>query len=246
MIRVEGGSFLMGSEHQDYEQPIHEVQVSDFYLGQCPVTNAQYAAFLRAYGSDKVKSGEYSEQKMIVPHAWGIDRLEGDWQAHPGFENHPVVNVSWYGAVTFCDWLSEKAGKAYRLPSEAEWEYAARGGRHKSPFEYAGSHKLMEVGWYSKNSGGSTQPVGLLLPNALGLYDMSGNVWEWCADHWHRNYDGAPDDGKPWTTGGEADRRVVRGGSWSDLPDLCRVSLRSWDFADDRLSFQGFRVSRYG
>ena len=132
------------------------------------------------------------------------------------FEDHPVINVTWYGAIAYCDWLSEKEGQPYRLPSEAEWEYVARGGVKSKDFLFAGGHKLKEVGWYSKNSHGQTKPVGLKQPNELGLYDMSGNVDEWCADHWHENYNGAPNDGSAWVTGGDASRRVVRGGSWYD------------------------------
>lgn len=248
MVPVKGGTFIMGNNHSQYgdEKPEHEVSVPDFLLGKYPVTNAQYAAFLQEYGSDTVKSGAYSGQKMIDPHSWGIDQIEGAWQAQPGFENHPVIRVGWYGAVAFCEWLSKKAGKPYRLPSEAEWEYAARGGWHKSPFEYAGSHRLKEVAWYEKNSGGSTQPVGLLLPNALGLYDMSGNVREWCADHWHGDYEGAPTDGSAWVTGGDASPRVVRGGTWFTTAADCRVSNRDGDFSGDRGNALGFRVSRYG
>ena len=164
---------------------------------------------------------------IIYKHRWGIQQVEGTWQAANAFEDHPVINVTWYGAIAYCDWLSEKEGQPYRLPSEAEWEYVARGGVKSKGFLYAGGHKLKEVGWYSKNSHGQTKPVGLKQPNELGLYDMSGNVREWCADHWHENYNGAPTDGSAWVTGGDASRRVVRGGSWFNYDYRCRVSIAS-------------------
>ena len=126
--------------------------------------------------------GAYKGKNIIYKHPWGIQQVEGTWQAANAFEDHPVINVTWYGAIAYCDWLSEKEGQPYRLPSEAEWEYVARGGVKSKDFLFAGGHKLKEVGWYSKNSHGQTKPVGLKQPNELGLYDMSGNVDEWCAD----------------------------------------------------------------
>ena len=214
MLPIEGGHFSMGGNKYDDEKPIHQVELSTFYLSQFPVANTQYAAFLQDYQSDTIKAGAHQGQAIIYEHRWGVQQVDGTWQPAKGFENHPVINVTWYGAVAYCEWLSEKEGQPYRLPSEAEWEYAARGGNKSKGFPYAGGYKLKEVAWYDNNNHGQTSPVGLKQPNELGLYDMSGNVDEWCADHWHENYKGAPNDGSAWLTGGEATRRVIRGGSW--------------------------------
>ncbi|MEZ5038678.1 MAG: formylglycine-generating enzyme family protein [Saprospiraceae bacterium] len=245
MLEVEGGTFKMGSTAYKSEQPIHEVTVPDFFMGKYPVTNAQYAVFLNDYQSDKVKGHEHEGEGMVYEHSWGIQQKGRQWQAAKGYEDHPVIYVTWYGAIEYCQWLSIQSGKAYRLPSESEWEYAASGGKHQSGFSYAGSNDLNEVGWYDQNSHDQTKPVGLKFPNELGLYDMSGNVWEWCADHWHDNYEGAPKDGSAWLTGGDSARRVVRGGSWDYYVYNCRVSYRFWIVADGWFSAIGFRVARY-
>ena len=251
LIEVKGGSFTMGdntSEHED-EKPEHPVQVNDFFLGIYPVTNLQFAAFLNDYQSDKVKTGIYNDQQMIYEHRWGLQFENEKWISAKGFEQHPVINVTWHGANEFCAWLNQKTGKNYALPSEAQWEYAARGGNQSLGFPYAGSYKLKEVGWYSKNSNGETKPVGLKLPNELGLHDMSGNVDEWCLDHWHENYEGAPKDGSAWLDPEKANdpeaRRVVRGGSWSNNDNFCRVSFRFRYVANYRFFNLGFRVLRY-
>ena len=245
MLLVEGALFSMGSNKYDREKPIHGVNVPTFYLSQFPVTNSQYAEFLQEYQSDAIKTGAHQGQKIIYEFPWGLQQLAGIWQAATGFEYHPVINVTWYGAVAYCDWLSEKEGQPFRLPSEAEWEYAARGGNKSKGFPYAGGHKLKELGWYGQNSHDQTKPVGLKQPNELRLYDMSGNVWEWCADHWHENYKGAPTDGSAWITGGAATRRVVRGGSWFDYDIRCRVSDRYRVDAVNWFIGIGFRVARY-
>jgi len=225
MIPIEGGTFTMGnneSEHED-EKPAHPVTVPDFYLGKYPVTQALWQAVM-----GKENNPSYFK---------GLNR--------------PVESVSWDDTQVFLEKLKEQTGKTYRLPSEAEWEYAARGGK-PSPSgaggqsgAYAGGNKLKEVGWYNDNSHGETKPVGMKLPNELGLYDMSGNVWEWCADVWHDNYDHAPADGSAWLTGGDQGRRVVRGGSWYDDDYYCRVSYRDYYYTDDWYYSIGFRLAGY-
>ena len=239
MIKIKGGSAQLGEAEDKLE-----ANLKDFYLGQFPVTNIQYAAFLNAYGSDKVIKGKHVGKLMVEEYQWGVQKMEDSWQPSKGFEEHPVVYVTWYGAVAYCDWLSEKTGKTYRLPSESEWEYAAKGGQESLGFRYAGSHKLKEVGWYRINSHRVTKPVGLKIPNELGLYDMSGNVWEWCADHWHANFKEARKDGTTWVTDDKT-LRVVRGGSWVSVGYVCRVSFRYWDGAGDWGDITGFRVARY-
>lgn len=245
MIKVEGGTFDMGSEEQEREQPIHKVSVPDFCIGMLPVTNSQYAVFLNDYKSEKVKSGDNEGQVMVYEHRWGVQQTGDKWQAVKGFEEHPSIRVTWYGAEEYCKWLSQQTGKFYRLPSEAEWEYAARGGNQSSGFRYSGSNKLKEVGWYTVNSLKGTKTVGLKFPNELGICDMSGNVYEWCADHWHKDYQGAPDDGSTWIKGGDSSYRMVRGGSWLNDDVSCRVSYRYWLNASDRFLHIGFRVVRF-
>ncbi len=245
LIQIEGGTFEMGSNEHETEQPIHKVHVSSFHLGKYPVTNAQYAHFLNAYGSSIVQTGINRGQEMIYEYGWGVQRSGSQWQAAKGFEHHPVVYLTWYGAATYCQWLNEQTGNRYRLPSESEWEYATKGGNNKNNFRYSGSNHLDEVGWYGVNSHRQTKPVGLKYPNALGLFDMSGNVHEWCADHWHSHYNRAPTDGLAWVEGGNWKRRVLRGGSWLSGDFGCRVSFRSRDYANARDNYIGFRVIRY-
>ncbi len=242
MIQIEGGTFMMGSEENIHEQPVHEVQVTDFYLGKYPVTVKQYMEFVEETGT---RYPEWLDQGNRYNIFTGTDNHYKPLEAVLLKENHPIVGISWMDAMAYCKWLGEKTRKEYRLPSEAEWEYAARGGRLSSGFKYSGSNKLKEVGWYSKNSQEETKGVGLKLPNELGLYDMSGNVLEWCADYWHGSFKGAPSNGSAWIKGGDKDDRVVRGGSWDDDDRLCRVSYRLGDYVYDRLNFVGFRVARY-
>ncbi|MFM9951194.1 MAG: formylglycine-generating enzyme family protein [Saprospiraceae bacterium] len=236
LVEVKGGAFMMG-EGKD-----HKVIVPDFFLGKYPVTNAQYLAFVVAAGAHAPEWMEEGNEYNIYTGTSNYYKDIGEALTAP---THPVVGVSWHDAVAFCDWLSAQSGKIYRLPSEAEWEYAAGGGQQSLGFPYAGSHELKEAGWFSKNSHGATKPVGLKLPNELGLYDMSGNVWEWCADYWHDDYENAPRDGSAWTAGGDDTRRVVRGGSWFSVDDLCRVSGRFNYYADLRYYIIGFRLARY-
>ena len=215
MIRVEGGRFSMGEKDITWAEPVHLVNVPDFYIGQFPVTQALW------------------------------ETVMGNNPSHFKGPAHPVENISWEDTRQFLEKLNAITGHSYRLPSEAEWEYAARGGKRSRGFLYAGGHKLKEVGWYWDNSHQETKPVGLKQPNELGLYDMSGNVWEWCADHWQDSYAGAPDDGSTRTEGGEETLRVIRGGSWTDYGGYCRVSSRFRFDTLIRNDVLGFRVARY-
>jgi formylglycine-generating enzyme required for sulfatase activity len=217
LIFVEGCTFTMGNDASRYddEKPAHPVTVPDFYLGRYPVTQGLWQAVM------------------------------GENPSYFKGMNRPVEQVSWDDTQVFLEKLNELTGKTYRLPSEAEWDYAARGGNQSKGFVYAGSNKLKEVGWYYQNSHGETKPVGMKFPNELGLYDMSGNVWEWCADVWHDNYKGAPKDGSAWLEGGEQNWRVVRGGSWLYYDFYCRVSYRNDYLADFRFNYIGFRFARY-
>lgn len=236
----------MGSNDYEAAQPIHEVEVPSFYLGRYPITNEQFVPFLNAKGNQEEKGQRWVNlEGGYLGAKCGIKKSQDGFECIKGQEKHPMIYVNWYGAHAYCEWLSVQTGQAYHLPSESAWEYAARGGKYQSRFSYAGSNYLNEVGWYGQNSHDQTKPVGLKFPNELGLYDMSGNVWEWCTDYWHENYEGAPTDGSTWLTGGDSTRRVVRGGSWCENDLRCRVSSRVRDFAMDRNSVIGFRVARY-
>ena len=217
MVFVQGGTFQMGSNDYDSGKPIHDVTVKDFYIGKYPVTQAQWRAVM---GSDPPVRFK-------------------------GCDECPVENVSGNDTQEFIKQINEKTGKNYRLPSETEWEYAARGGKHSKGFIYAGSNNLDEVGWYYGNSNRKTHPVGEKKATELGIYDMSGNVGEWCADVWHDNYDGAPKDGSAWMSDGNQDKRVVRGGSWLFNDNNSRVSYRISSNADSRSGSIGFRLAGY-
>ncbi len=212
--RIESGRFMMGGTVRD-EQPVHEVTLQAFEIGVMPVTQSQYEAVM------------------------------GDNPSHFKGEGHPVENVSWADAMAFCRRLTDmdKQGRKYSLPSEAQWEYACRAG---STTEYCFGDdpgEIEEYAWYIKNSGGKTLPVGKKKPNAWGLYDMHGNVWEWCFDHWHDNYKGAPDDGSAWVEKDDGGRlRVVRGGSWRYDASRCRSAYRLNARPELRGSSLGFRV----
>lgn len=218
MIPVEGGAFLMGDEHGDLWdscRPVHKVMVPDFWIGQFPVTQALWKAVMKGKKPSWFKGDE-----------------------------RPVEQISWDDITQkFLPQLRKITGLQYRLPTEAEWEYAARGGKyHDEGHKYAGSHQLKDVGWYTENSDGGTKPVGQKSANQLGIYDMSGNVWEWCADDWHDNYNEAPDDGRAWSDSPKQfSFRVYRGGGWSDDAQNCRVAARNhWlpGRCDDDIGFR--------
>jgi formylglycine-generating enzyme required for sulfatase activity len=231
MVAIPGNSFSMGSTEDSSEQPVHKVQVAPFFMGRYSITQAQWRVVT---GLPKVK----------------ID-LKPDPSRFKG-NDRPVEWVSWWEAVEFCDRLSNKTNRIYRLPSEAEWEYACRAGT-TTPFHFGeilitdlANHRCTET--YNSSPEGQyreqTTPVGSLgVANAFGLYDMHGNVWEWCADHWHENYyNGAPTDGSAWLTAEQSGGRLLRGGSWNDFPLYCRSAFRSYNDPDDRDNAIGFRV----
>jgi formylglycine-generating enzyme required for sulfatase activity len=255
MVFVKGGTFTMGctseqgSDCYDNEKPTRRVTVSDFYIGKYEVTVLQFKQFIddTNYRTDADKSGSswiwtgstWAEKSGVN---WKCD-VNGNTRPQSDY-SHPVIHVSWNDAVEFSKWLSRKTGKKYRLPTEAEWEYAARGGAQSRGFKYAGSNNIDEVAWYSSNSGSKTRPVGGKKANELGLFDMSGNVWEWCEDDWHGNYKGAPTNGRAWIDSPRGTPRVMRGGSWGNGPRDCRVSIRDFFTPGDRSSIIGFRLSR--
>jgi eukaryotic-like serine/threonine-protein kinase len=223
MVYVPAGSFTMGSEEHDSEKPRHEVNVPSFYMGKYQVTQEQY---LRIMGES--------------PSKWQDAKL-------------PVEQVSWNDAQVFCQKLNTKTGKKYRLPSEAEWEYACRANTN-TPF-YFGETISTELANYNGNyiyqSGTKgvyreqATSVGSFPANAFGLHDMHGNVWEWCEDKWHENYQGAPTNGSAWVNGTSIDpqiKRILRGGSWYFNPSTCRSAIRNWWWESFRGNNFGFRI----
>jgi formylglycine-generating enzyme required for sulfatase activity len=235
MICIPGGTFLMGSpEHEagreSHESPQHLVTISEFCLSRFPITQAQWQAIAALPQIDRPLNPDPSNFK-------GSDL--------------PVEQVSWYDAVEFCARLAQLTKREYRLPSEAQWEYACRGGT-TTPF-YCGETLTSELANYdgsytyrAETEGlyrQQTTPMGNFQEvNPFGLWDLHGNVWEWCADSWHEDYQNAPTDGGIWQAEILGDRRVLRGGSWYCLPDLCRSAQRHWDRAVHGGSGTSFRV----
>ncbi len=220
MVFVEGGTFRMGSNEYESEMPIHTVIVPSFWIGKYPVTFEEYDHFCTETKREKTND-----------NSWGRGR-------------RPVINVTWDDAQAYCEWLSLKTGKKYRLPAEAEWEFAAKGGILSKGYTFAGGNDPDKEVWYGGNSGAQTHPVGEKTANELGLLDMSGNVWEWCADNWHDNYAGAPVDGSTWTQNGDNSSRVLRGGAWGSSADYCRPGDRHRSHPVDWDSDRGFRLAR--
>jgi formylglycine-generating enzyme required for sulfatase activity len=221
MVTIPAGNFLMGSKGDPFssdppnerEQPQHSVSIRSFAIGKFEVTQEQW----------------YSVMGTMPSNFKG--------------RTLPVERVSWPDAQAFVQKLSAKTGKAYRLPTEAEWEYAARAGSQTNYFFGDDPAQLGRYAWFTSNSKNSTQPVGEKLPNAFGLYDMLGNVWEWTEDCGNDNYNSAPTDGSAWTRG-DCSRRVLRGGSWNFSPQDLRAAIRGWDSATVRGNYSGFRVAR--
>lgn len=241
-VFVKGGIFTMGctkeqgGECSDYEKPAHQVTLSDFNIGQFEVTVQQYMQFVE---ETKTHYPEWLEKGSNYNIKTGKDdgyKKLGDALQNP---TNPIIGVSWDDATAYCQWLSGKTGKKYRLPTEAEWEFAARGGTQSKTFKYSGSNTLDEVAWSGSNSGNKTHAVGTRAKNELGIFDMSGNVWEWCSD-WFGNYQSvAQANPKGAATGSN---RVIRGGSWLNYSGYCRAAYRGNDAPAHRANYLGFRV----
>jgi formylglycine-generating enzyme required for sulfatase activity len=218
LYRIPGGSFQMGSSKGlpfAPEGPEHRVDVGDFWIADSLVTGSQFAAVM----------GSNPSQFQDAPDL-------------------PVENVNWLQACEFCQRLSGASGLRLRLPSEAEWEYACRAGS-TTQFHFGDSiAELDAYAWFENNSRGRTAPVRRKKPNAWGLFDIIGNVWEWCQDHWHEEYTGAPFDGSAWMTpAGRYPRHCVRGGAWDMDGFRCRSSYRSYDWEQIGTSRTGFRIA---
>lgn len=226
----------MGSSNQESrsarEKPQHTVQVASFFMGKFAITQAQYEAVM-----GRNPAVEYASERFVAP-------------------DKPVIGVSWYDASAFCDKLSQQMGRSYRLLSEAEWEYACRAGT-ETPFHFGemaaptlANYDSKSAGQHSSESPNMPTAVGTFSANAFGLFDMHGNVWEWCTDAWYGSYENAPIDGSARIISQDSveaasihsDRRVVRGGSWDARPRGCRSAFRYWFCRGDRLNDVGFRV----
>lgn len=217
MVKVSSGTFQMGataeqgSDAMDNEYPIHSVTLSDYYIGQTEVTQELWEVVMGSNPSNFMES-----------------------------EQSPVEQVSWSDCQEFITKLNKLTGEKFRLPTEAEWEFAAKGGNEGKGYKYSGSNDVNAVAWYKSNSGGKTHPVAKKQANELGLYDMCGNVWEWCSD-WKGDYSGtAQTNPKGPNTG---TRRVLRGGSWDYTARDVRVSYRGSNAPDNRNSNNGLRLT---
>ena len=266
MVFVRGGCFQMGDifgdaenneepvhkawkggHHQHHqganEKPVHEICVDDFYIGKYEVTVGEFKEFVNATGyktDAEVGDGCYGWSGS----KWEKDRSR-NW-CNPGFlqdDNHPVSCVTWDDAVVYIEWLSDKTGKMYRLPTEAEWEYAARSGGKAE--KWAGTNiesELSDYGWYNKNSKGKTHPAGNKKSNGLGLYDMTGNVWEWVQDWYDENYyNSSPKNNPQGPTSGSY--HIHRGGSWYFSSHHARITSRHPYTPDYRCYSLGFRFA---
>jgi formylglycine-generating enzyme required for sulfatase activity len=223
MVTIPAGRFKMGDIQRGGnkdEKPVHWVSIKSFAMSRYEITFNEYYAFAEATGRNKPN--------------------DNNW----GRNHHPVINVSWHDAIAYAQWLSQQTGQNYRLPTEAEWEYAARAGTNTK----YGLHNDNKIGKNRANCDGcgsrwdnkQTAPVGSFQPNQFGLYDMIGNVWEWVADKYHKNYNRAPEDGSVWENGEEY--RVLRGGSWNSVPNLCRAAFRFRNFPEYQNFIVGIRI----
>jgi formylglycine-generating enzyme required for sulfatase activity len=242
MVLIVGGTFDMGSPETEIdrfknESPQHQVTVPSFFMSEFLIPQAHWIAVAQ------------------MPQ---IDIKLEDAPAYFKGTDRPVENISWFEAVEFCERLSKHSGRRYRLPTEAEWEYACRAGSTK-PFHFGetittdlanyigtDSKELNWSGAYDRGTKGiyreQTTPVNTFLPNAFGLHDMHGNLCEWCLDNWHDSYEAAPTDGSAWLSDDKNAPRILRGGSWYSSPRSCRSVTRSLNTPDDRNSIIGFRV----
>lgn len=259
MVYIKGGTFMMGSSSEmedlgfDEEKPAHEVTLSSFYLCKYPISVLQFAQFIDEtnYITDAEKDmgrngigtayGSYIIGVNGLAHGinWRHDSF-GKLRDSSEMSKYPVLHVSWNDAKAYCEWLSHKKRRPFRLPTEAEWEYAARGGANGDQTLYSGSNNLDEVGWYRDNSNGIFHPMGMLKPNELGLYDMSGLIFELCND-WDGPYPTEPQfDPQGPATG---IRKIARGGTWTRFASYCRNTNRTFFLPINRGGSMGFRVA---
>ena len=240
MVFVQGGTFTMGATEEqgtsypdDDEYPTHQVTLSDFYIGKYEVTQQLWEYVMKYSGT----CADGSTMSAYDSDVWLGDNPSSEYGVGP---DYPAYNVSWEDIVNiFIPRLNKITGKAFRLPTEAEWEYAARGGNKSQGYKYSGSNTIGDVAWYKINSSTMTHPVGTKAPNELGLYDMSGNVYECCSD-WYGWYSSSAQSNPTGPSSGSY--RVIRGGCRSSNAEFCRVSLRNFNYPDDRYYLLGVRL----
>ena len=249
MVVLPTGRFRMGDldgSGWSPERPVHTVTISRrIAMGQYPVTFEDYDLYVSAMGVERPVDKDRGFLKTLFGKK--PERPKGPEQPDDkgwGRGRRPVISVNWHDAKAYAFWLSEQTGKRYRLPSESEWEYAARAGTETaySWGDEIGVNRANCDGGGSQWDDKQTSPVGSFEPNAFGLYDMHGNVCEWVEDCWHDNYEGAPSDGRAWTSGGDSNRAVVRGGCCGSVPRGLRSAYRGWSPPSNRLNLDGFRL----
>lgn len=253
MVAIKGGTFQMGCTSKQYqckedEKPVHQVKVNDFQLSKYEITNAQFCAFLNDIEANPGGSYYGYEYIDIGDEKCDIDYQNNKFIVKNEKQSHPVVEVTWYGAKAFCHWANG------RLPTEAEWEYAARGGKENNSYIYSGTDSLRKVGWFKQNYYTSEKneqftyregalKVGKKNPNSLGLHDMSGNVWEYCNDWYQQDYyENSPSDNPAGPN--YSNYRVIRGGSYKEEANKCRVSVRNKLLPAYSKADVGFRLCR--
>ena len=230
MVHVKGSIYQIGSNTgESDEAPIHSAMLNSFYIGKYEVTIDEYIIFMNAM--NVTSYGNLAGKELIdvesedCPVVYEDGKFVFQANKYANSENCPIGEVSWHGAVEYCNWLSGNTGEKFRLPTEAEWQYAARGGLESEEFLYSGSNNVTEVAWYALNSGNKLHEVGKKKANELGLYDMSGNAWEWCQDWYKKDYYKKMPFNNPLGPD-KGSRKVIQGGSVSNSADRCRATAR--------------------
>ncbi len=259
MRPVQGGEFMMGSASGEADEaPVHPVKLSDFYMSETEITVGQFGLFMEDSGYKTYAEREvdgYNSRIMLMSQRFMKNKTDKyslpylDWRftetgkttsGNLAYSRRPVIHISWYDAMAFCEWLSKLSGKKYRLPTEAEWEYAARGGNSGKNIP---SYATQDYGWFKDNSEGYIHDVREKEANELGLYDMIGNVWEWCCDWYSESYYAtSPVDNPTGASSGES--HIMRGGAFVTRPQGCRDTYRGFYEATGRAGHIGFRIVR--
>lgn len=233
MVYVKGGTFWMGSNHGDFDsKPVHRVILDDFYIDKHEVTTEEFCKFLNEKGNQEEGGSRWVDIDDIdCP----VTVNRGRFKVKPGKAKHPMIEVTWYAARAYAKW------KGKRLPTEAEWEYAAKGGQKARETEYSGSNNPTEVAWYDANANGRTHEVGELNPNELGIYDMSGNVWEWCRDWYQADYYEKAPLRNPKGPQDQLNYKLLRGGAWVSIDEQVTTTMRDYAYPYNAYYLNGFR-----
>lgn len=246
MVFVKGDTFIMGSMVKaDKAKPLHRVTVGSFYISRYEITVAEFNEFVMetrykttAEQTGWARTGATKRNNKHNQVHWRYDAK--GMPRNDSLANHPVIFISYADANAYCQWLTRKTGRTWRLPTEAEWEYAAGGGKPHHSFDYSGSNRLSGVGWVM-DAEGHDHAVGLKQPNELGLYDMTGNVWEWCQDYYHKDFYANGPLNNPCDTA-KAGYAVMRGGSYRYTKKASHITYRNYDKVNTASAFTGFRV----